>query len=99
MKKHALVLLIALILPAGAAHADTTAPTNGQIRQQIIHDSIAAYQASGHPCACPFNTTANGTECGSRSAYSKPGGHAPLCYAKDVSAKMVADWKSQHQQQ
>jgi hypothetical protein len=31
--------------------------TDDQIRQQIIQASVAGYQASGHPCACPYNVT------------------------------------------
>ena len=47
--------------------------SDAQIRQAIIHDSIARYQATGHPCACPFNQMRNGKQCGARSAYSRPG--------------------------
>jgi hypothetical protein len=67
-----------------------------QIRQQIIQDSVDAYLASGHPCACPYNSARNGSSCGGRSAYSRPGGAAPLCYPSDVTDGMVADWKKQH---
>jgi len=31
----------------------------------------------------------SGRRCGKRSAYSKPGGHAPLCYPKDISDAML----------
>ena len=69
-----------------------------QIRQQIIQNSVSQYLATGHPCACPYNVARNGSQCGKRSAYSRPGGAAPLCYPPDVSDEMVADWKRQHSQ-
>jgi hypothetical protein len=71
--------------------------TDDQVRTAIIHQSIADYQADGrHPCACPYNSARNGSSCGGRSAYSRPGGVAPLCYARDVTAGMVADWRRSH---
>jgi hypothetical protein len=66
------------------------------VRRQIITESIAAYHSTGHPCACPYNAMRNGRSCGGRSAYSRPGGAAPLCYERDVSAGMVADWRRGH---
>jgi hypothetical protein len=70
--------------------------SDAQIRQAIIQDSIARYQATGHPCACPYNPARNGSRCGGRSAYSRPGGASPLCYPQDVSDGMVADWRRGH---
>jgi hypothetical protein len=64
------------------------------VRDQIIKESIAAYQETGRPCACPFNTMADGKQCGDFSAYSKPGAAAPLCYPKDVSEAAVREWRS-----
>jgi len=66
------------------------------IRQAIIRKSIAEYQATGHPCACPYNLMRNGRQCGNVSAYIRPGGASPLCYAKDVNDGMVADWRRAH---
>jgi len=66
------------------------------VRQQIINESVAAYLATGHPCACPYNVARNGSQCGKRSAWSKPGGQAPLCYPDDVTADMIANWRAQH---
>ena len=67
--------------------------SDAEIRQAIIRHSIAQYQATGHPCACPYNSMRNGRSCGDRSAYSRPGGASPLCYANDVTDRMVADWR------
>jgi hypothetical protein len=70
--------------------------SDAQVRQAIIQDSIARYQATGHPCACPYNLARNGSRCGGRSANSRPGGASPLCYPQEVRDGMVADWRRAH---
>ena len=67
-----------------------------QITEQIIHESRSAYYASGHPCACPDDLTRNGSMCGRRSAYSRPGGAAPKCYPQDVTESDIAAYKAVH---
>lgn len=67
--------------------------SDAQIKQLLIDESIAAYSGN---CPCPYNTARNGSRCGRRSAYSREGGEAPLCYAKDVSAEMVKQYREQH---
>jgi hypothetical protein len=69
--------------------------SDAEARDQIIKESVAAHQADGNPCACPYNVMADGTECGDRSAYRRPGGPSPLCYPKDVSAARIDDWRRQ----
>jgi hypothetical protein len=88
----AIFALLAVTAPAQAK----APPTDADLRQQIIQDGVASYQATGHPCACPYNSARNGSNCGKRSAYSRPGGASPLCYPSDVTDQMVADWKQQH---
>ena len=56
------------------------------IRQLIIQQSIAQYPGV---CACPFSVARNGSRCGGRSAYSKPGGYSPLCFPQDVPDEML----------
>ena len=34
-------------------------------------------------CDCPYDRTSNGSRCGRRSAYSRPGGRSPICYVND----------------
>jgi hypothetical protein len=55
----------------------------------IVQASRNEYYATGHPCACPNDRARNGSACGARSAYSRPGGAAPLCYPSDVTAAMI----------
>lgn len=66
--------------------APAAAQTDAQIAQRLIRQSIAAYPGS---CPCPYNTDRAGRRCGARSAYSRPGGAAPLCYARDVTPAMI----------
>lgn len=82
--------LLPLILLALAAPVFAKGLSDAQIKQQIIKESIADYSGS---CACPYNTDRAGRSCGRRSAYSKPGGEAPICYDKDVTPEMVKEWR------
>jgi hypothetical protein len=90
-------VVLSLLLFTGPAFARPQ--PDSEIRGQIIQESIADYKATGHPCACPYDTARNGSSCGLRSAYSKPGGAEPLCYPSDVTDGMVADWKHRHPSQ
>jgi hypothetical protein len=88
----ALVFFLAFVAPLSAQTAKPASrPTDSQIKEQIVQLSIASYAGS---CPCPFNRDRAGRSCGRRSAYSRPGGAAPLCYAEDVTAKMVADFRA-----
>lgn len=83
--------LVVLLLSLGSVSAQEL--SDDEIRQLLINQSIRSYSGS---CPCPYNTTKSGSRCGGRSAYSKPGGAEPLCYAKDVSDEMVERYKKQH---
>jgi len=50
-------------------------------KQQLIDESIRSYPGS---CPCPYSRARNGSRCGARSAWSKPGGYEPLCYESDI---------------
>jgi hypothetical protein len=63
--------------------------TAAAIAAIIIQISRDQYHAGGRPCACPDDRARNGSACGGRSAYSRPGGAAPLCYPHDVTAAMI----------
>lgn len=68
--------------------------TAAAIAALIVAASRQAYYATGRPCACPDDRMRNGRACGSRSAYSRPGGAQPLCFASDVSARMIEEYRS-----
>lgn len=55
------------------------------IVREIIAESLAAY---GGPCPCPYSVSRSG-RCGGRSAWSKPGGAEPLCFAADIPEAMI----------
>jgi hypothetical protein len=75
--------------PADTKRKVETALTAAAIAAIIINASRDQYHASGRPCACPDDTARNGSSCGGRSAYSRPGGAAPLCYPSDVTDGMI----------
>lgn len=88
-------LLLGLVLMAGGAAAKKTPASDDEIKQKLIEASISAYSGS---CACSYNQARNGSRCGGRSAWSKPGGAEPLCYKNDVSEEEVNAWRRAHEE-
>lgn len=86
-----LVLMLSFAAPVMAKGPATR--SDNQIKALLIQQSISAYRGN---CACPYNTASNGSSCGRRSAYSRGGGYAPLCYPEDVTRQMIADYRSQN---
>jgi len=82
------VWLVALALVAGTAAAQKSAKTisDSDIKKAIMLASISSYAGS---CPCPYNVDRGGRRCGKRSAYSRPGGAAPICYEEDVTPAMI----------
>lgn len=67
--------------------------TAAAITAIIVQASRDQYHAGGRPFACPDDAMRNGRACGGRSAYSRPGGAAPLCYPSDVTAAMIDSYR------
>lgn len=91
-------IFISISIVVGLVSAPNTLATSSrqsddQIRELIIEESIASYPGS---CACPFNSARNGSSCGRRSAWSKQGGYAPICYKKEIPKEMVDEWRKGH---
>ncbi len=63
--------------------------SDNKIRKLLNQESIASYSGN---CPCPYNRASNGSRCGKRSAYSRPGGHSPLCYERDITDEMVRNY-------
>lgn len=61
-----------------------------EIVAAIIQRSLGSY--SGR-CPCPYNRDRAGKRCGARSAYMRPRGAAPICYAQDVTPEMIAAFR------
>lgn len=81
---------------AGGVDSRASRLTDAQVRQRLIDASIAAYPGN---CPCPYSRARNGSRCGRRSAYDREGGAAPLCFAKDVTAQMVHEYREAHPQE
>jgi hypothetical protein len=93
--------VVVLVLALGMTWGQTgqikkASKSDAEIKKAIINDSIASYRGN---CPCPYNTDRAGRRCGGRSAYSRPGGASPICYAKDVTQKMVDDYRKRTEQQ
>lgn len=89
MRWFALKTALVLMFVTGTAAA--AGPSDDEIRQTLIEESIAAYPGN---CPCPYSTDSAGRRCGKRSAYLKSGGgRRPLCYAGDVTDEMVKKHK------
>lgn len=86
-------LAILLALTMGSPSVGQQTMTDAQVKQAIIRQSIANYSGS---CPCPYSIARNGSRCGGRSAYSRPGGASPICYARDVTAAQVAAYRRSH---
>jgi hypothetical protein len=71
--------------------------TDAQISARLVRESRAEYYATGHPCACPDDVARNGSRCGGRSAYSRPGGAEPYCYVADVPASEIEAYRQRLQ--
>jgi hypothetical protein len=72
-------------------YADGVVLSDSEIRKIMIQESVSRYSGS---CPCPYYRARNGSRCGKRSAWSRPGGYSPLCYEKDISEKMVNKYRS-----
>ena len=81
-----LIALLYVIATPNISHAQT----DEEIKQALIEQSLANYPGN---CPCPYNIDRASRRCGKRSAYSKPGGYSPLCYAQDISKGMIESYK------
>ena len=96
MKNIAVLFLITIasVVSAPQVHAQKRQPpSDAQVKQEIINESIASYPGR---CPCPYNSAKNGSACGGRSAWSRPGGYAPICYEREITGEMVRKWRQQN---
>jgi hypothetical protein len=86
--------------PARGGHATLASPkkqaalTEQDISEIVVRQSRQGYHSTGRPCACPDDFARNGSRCGLRSAYSRPGGASPKCYLLDVTAADIAAFRA-----
>lgn len=86
MKRTLGLISLLLLFMATGVNAKDVAKSDSMIKQQMIQESIASYSGN---CPCPYNLAKNGSKCGARSAWSKKGGYAPLCYESDITDEML----------
>lgn len=89
--KSIFILLLICFLPLFSLAANKSVMTDEQIKQKIIKQSISNYPGS---CPCPYHYDRADRKCGKRSAYSRVGGYEPLCYPKDVTPRMIEQYRS-----
>ncbi len=85
------VLILLLFFSSGYSKAEYL--SDEQIKKFIIQESISQYPGN---CPCPYNSARNGSRCGGRSAYSKPGGKSPICYPEDVTKEMIQRYRQKY---
>lgn len=85
MRNILIFILLAIISISARAHQITEA----EITQILIEQSVSSYLNSVGNCPCPYNRDRAGRSCGKRSAWSRAGGYAPLCYPDDVTSDMI----------
>jgi hypothetical protein len=81
---------LALFAPANLAHGSMP---DAAVQQRMIRESLASYPGN---CPCPYNVARNGSSCGRRSAWSRAGGYAPLCYVSDIPKAQVQAYRMAH---
>ena len=86
------MLAVVVFGPCAMTAADA-APSDAEVRERIVEESVAAYPGN---CACPYNTDRAGRTCGGRSAWSRRGGAAPICYASEVTDEQVRAWRARN---
>lgn len=90
-----LVFIVSSLDVTSAQGPEQAVPISSQsdddIRDILIRRSLAGYSGN---CPCPYNRASNGSRCGKRSAYSRPGGASPLCYPSDVSDAMIQRYRA-----
>ncbi len=88
------LLATCCVFMTGSVMAKSNNVSDATVKENIITESIASYPSV---CACPFNRARNGSSCGRRSAWSKAGGYAPICYKNEVTDEMVKQWREQNE--
>lgn len=83
--KISVIAAVLLVFSGSLAEAQNVASS----KRQMIQQSIERYSGN---CPCPFSRARNGSRCGGRSAWSRPGGASPLCYGDDISDSMLRSW-------
>ena len=90
MKLLNTIAILGGLLLAGPALAGDM--TDGQVRERIVEESVAAHAGS---CACPDEFDAISRAC-ARSAQGKSGGEKVVCYPHEISDQQVREYRMRH---
>jgi hypothetical protein len=89
--------LVPLLLLIGLTALIHFAPRSDEsIRELLVEQSVAAFQATGESCPCPYSLNPLGRRCLVRNQHIRPGGATVFCYPDDVSDAMVQNWRDTH---
>jgi hypothetical protein len=83
-----------LALTSFSALAEKRAVNEADIWTMIIHDSIVSYPRS---CPCPYSADRSGRRCGDRSAYTRSGATALICYPQDIPDEQITRYRERYQ--
>ena len=74
---------------------ENTSPilSDDTIVNRLIQESIARHPG---PCVCPYHPREGSTLCETRSAHSRGGPRAPLCFASEITSAMITAYRQQH---
>ena len=101
MKKYLLLILFFGFVGSVSAHSGRTDSSGGHTNHStgVYHYHISGGSSSSSSlssysgnCACPYDTAADGSKCGARSAWSKSGGKSPVCYTTEDVTKSFDEW-------
>ena len=86
------LLVVAAAVPSSSDSAATRARKSGFFNGYLSEDDY-----SGN-CACPYDTAADGSRCGARSAWSRPDGASPNCDYNLITTPDFDDrWEQERQ--
>lgn len=85
-------LLLALTSLSALAQRPTV--SEADIWTMIIRASIVSYP---HSCPCPYSADRSGRRCGDRSAYTRSGETALMCYPQDIPDEEIARYRERYQ--
>ena len=83
-----------LALTSFASVAEQRAVGEADIWSMIIRDSIVSYARN---CPCPYSADRAGRRCGDRSAYTRSGATAIMCYPQDIPDTEIARYRERYQ--
>ncbi|TCV97933.1 hypothetical protein [Biostraticola tofi] len=67
--------------------------SDNEVKTEIIREYLKRHITYTGPCPCPEIKAADGSQCGTRSAWSRKPGTGVMCYLDEVKPGMVDVWR------